>query len=523
MNLLTDPLLRVTERRRMETKSLPALLAALGRDDVDSLPGLQKHQEDSWHVFLCYLGAAILSRKGDIQPGQDEAYWESGLRLLAGDAGDAAWCLVTQNPGRPAFMQPPLPEEDHLRLKPKAMTPDELDVLVTAKNHDVKSSRAKDAHPDEWIYALVNLQTMSGYMGRGNFGIARMNSGFGNRMIVELTRSDRMGVRWRDAIPRLLSHRERVLQEAYNYDAKGLVLVWTVPWDGATTLPLPKLDPFFVEVCRRVRLTEDLGYLVANDVPCAHERIDSKHLLGVVGDPWLPVDLGLQDKAAGPKALTVSAQGLTVEMVRRLVFGDRLHLSDLQRPVPEWGPSDLWLTASVLVRGQGKTEGFFTETVRIPQAVRPRLFGPPDVREDLVTLSKSGIEAAAKVGRVLRQAMITYLEGGQAATDHTTIDVWWQYVSRRFESAWRSEYFPWLWEFANVADRFSAEVTWVELLRDMALLVMREAERSMPRRAGRLYRSQVEAERTFYGMLYSQKYFPWMRERRVSHEPPVGN
>ena len=54
-------------------------------------------------------------------------------------------------------------------------------MLVTAKNHDLKSSIAAQANVDDWIFALVTLQTMEGFGGVGNYGIARMNSGFGNR------------------------------------------------------------------------------------------------------------------------------------------------------------------------------------------------------------------------------------------------------------------------------------------------------------------------------------------------------
>lgn len=108
MNLLVDPLLRVQTARGLEHMSLPALLAALGRDEVEHLPGLQRHQEDAFHVFLCCLAGAILSRRGDSDPVQPEEYWRSGLRGLAGEAGDDAWTLVVADVSRPAFMQPPL-------------------------------------------------------------------------------------------------------------------------------------------------------------------------------------------------------------------------------------------------------------------------------------------------------------------------------------------------------------------------------------------------------------------------------
>lgn len=55
VNLLFDPLLRVKTTQGVQSLSLPALLAALAGDRVESLLGLQRHQEDAFHIFLCYL------------------------------------------------------------------------------------------------------------------------------------------------------------------------------------------------------------------------------------------------------------------------------------------------------------------------------------------------------------------------------------------------------------------------------------------------------------------------------------
>ena len=83
-------------------------------------------------------------------------------------------------------MQAPVPsdeffEETFNRKGNIINTPDALDILPTAKNHDVKSSRVASPDFDEWIFALISLQTMAGFYGRGNYGIARMNSGHGSR------------------------------------------------------------------------------------------------------------------------------------------------------------------------------------------------------------------------------------------------------------------------------------------------------------------------------------------------------
>ncbi|MCD6305152.1 MAG: type I-E CRISPR-associated protein Cse1/CasA, partial [Deltaproteobacteria bacterium] len=158
MNLLTDPLLRVqTAASEVRQMSLPELFSALGRDEVESLPGLQRHQADALHVFLCYLAGAILARSGDTEPVQETSYWERGLVDLSEGQENWAWRLVVEDVSKPAFFQAPLPAADRLSLK--AVTPDRLDLLPTAKNHDVKKARGFYPHPDEWVYTLVSLQT----------------------------------------------------------------------------------------------------------------------------------------------------------------------------------------------------------------------------------------------------------------------------------------------------------------------------------------------------------------------------
>ena len=47
------------------------------------------------------------------------------------------------------------------------------------------------------------------------------------------------------------------------FDEDGLALVWLKPWDGVTSLKPEQLDPYYVEICRRVRLIEDSGRIHA--------------------------------------------------------------------------------------------------------------------------------------------------------------------------------------------------------------------------------------------------------------------
>ncbi len=68
-----------------------------------------------------------------------------------------------------------------------------------------------------------------------------MNSGAGNRSVVEVMRDRTPGQRWIDAVTRLLDHRRHVLEGPFGYDPEGLVLVWLEPWDGNTPIGTGKI------------------------------------------------------------------------------------------------------------------------------------------------------------------------------------------------------------------------------------------------------------------------------------------
>ena len=105
---------------------------------------------------------------------------EALIRGLMPD--DLPWHLVVDDITKPAFMQAPARSQAGAKdYQNRVTTPDELDMLVTSKNHDLKSAVAQRASVDDWIFALITLQTMEGFGGAGNYGISRMNGGLGNR------------------------------------------------------------------------------------------------------------------------------------------------------------------------------------------------------------------------------------------------------------------------------------------------------------------------------------------------------
>ena len=112
---------------------------------------------------------------------------------------------------------------------------------------------------DDWLFALITLQTMGGYGGYGNYGISRMNGGLGNRPAFSLASAGGgTGAHVRRDILALLEHRQTQLSGGLMPECAP-ALLWTLPWDGGRNEALnnAQLDPLYIEICRAVRLRLD--------------------------------------------------------------------------------------------------------------------------------------------------------------------------------------------------------------------------------------------------------------------------
>ncbi|WP_300340732.1 type I-E CRISPR-associated protein Cse1/CasA [Accumulibacter sp.] len=521
MNLLTDPVLRVQTPEGTNGASLPELLALLGEDRVESLPGLQRHQEDAFHIFCCYLAGAVLARAGDTQTGQSTEYWREGIRALTRDDGcadDSAWTMVVENPTKPAFMQSPAPTREVFGrdYKPDAATPDAIDVLITSKNHDVKSSRAANADPEAWLFALISLQTTTGLLGKGsgggmNRGIGRMNKGYGSRPRVGWQATTRAGAQFGRDVSVLLATRATLLQPPHPYVKSGKVLLWIAPWDGIGSRALASLDPFFIEIARRVRLRSEVTGIRAHASGSAANFIAGDQLAGNLGDPWTPIT----QKTNG--ALTVQEHGFTPELLQKLVFGDGYTPAAMQRA--DSSAAGGWFSASVLVRGQGRTDGFHSATIRVPEKPRIALLGGGPVRDRLALLSKRGLDAASAIHyKALRPALFSLMEGGPESIvlDKTEIAKWVDHTSGPFAHNWNPRYFDWLWSTVDISDDTEALHPWFDELCRLAQETLNRAIEGAPQRHGRTYRATTKAQGMFFGRL--KKNFPQFME--VRHDQP---
>ena len=396
MSLLVDPVISISSRERL---SLPALLAAMAQGKVTRFPALRPHQRAAWHMFLVQLASLALWKAKETGPPNDSATWIALLRGLTPDRpDDAPWQMVVEDLSKPAFLQPPLP--DGLKRSPVA-TPDALDLLITARNHDLKQTVAREAEVEDWLFALVSLQTSEGYGGAGNHGIARMNGGFSSRPMLGLAPAQdkdyalHPSAWWNRDVGRLLAERQAGRWTDHGRDG-GPALLWCLEWPEVKQLDLRQLDPWFIEVCRRVRLVEEQGSLSAIRATSKATRIDAKAYHGNVGDPWTPVHRG------DGKSLTLGGGDFDYKKLTDLML-----VGDWQVPLlAELGPKekaaagDMLLVAEALSRGNNKTEGFKSRVVPVPNNV-VRLFQSPNAAK----LSKTQIDEIKAFDEALRNAI----------------------------------------------------------------------------------------------------------------------
>ena len=388
--------------------SLPDLFVALARDEVRDFPALRSHQRHPWHAFLVQLAAMALHHAGRDQPFETEQEWKVALLALTPEHPDgAAWCLITPH-DKPAFMQAPIPGgrvDDWENDRP---TPDSLDILVTSRNHDLKQARIHKAHPDDWIFALVSLQTAGPYPGLGNYGVARMNKGSSSRPGIGIVPSGGFGNRWLRDVIIALGNREKIVMENTLSQSNGIGLMWLVPWDGseASSLPFPSLDPFFIEICRRIRLV-NLGQGIHARRTSSNMRVVKAHadaLKGRTGDLWTPIDIK-EEKSFG-----MSETGFAYKRMAQLAFGSEYKKPPAQHLQASDSTTGLTLLARAIAGGQSETSGYYERRIPISPKMRMLL---KENTDRLATLSSKRFDAIAGVSNCLETALITLFDGGK--------------------------------------------------------------------------------------------------------------
>jgi CRISPR system Cascade subunit CasA len=516
LNLLDEPLIRIRNKDgQIHRLCLPELFVALGRDEVRDYPALRPHQRHPWHALLVQLAAIALHQASGDRPWDDALTWRKALLALTPEHPDgSAWSLVASLEN-PAFLQAPVFEGTLDRWKTIA-TPDALDMLVTSKNHDLKSERMRQVEPDDWLFALVSLQTQEGFLGAGNYGISRMNGGFSSRPAVGILPPGGTGRRWTRDVAALLEGREQIAETyGLNSDA-GIGLVWLTPWDGTRSLAFEALDPLYVEICRRVRIiVDDCNILSVRGTGSKVARVNAAERKGLTGDAWTPVE--------GDKAMTLSAEGFHYRLISELAYGSKFQKTIAQAARREDGSTGLSLLAQGITRGQGKTEGYHERRVPLPPKVVS--FLRSNQLEIPAKIAKERVEAIATMrGSVLRHALFALLEAGAERLDfdRRTVKQQVEPFVHAFEHAEDARFFDDLNREIE-SDKPDAErLSWMRDLALRAESVLLSAFVIGPQCGERRYRARSRALSLFHRALRNDKHFPrlaqYLREKSMKEE-----
>jgi CRISPR system Cascade subunit CasA len=491
-SVIDDSLLTVRRCDQTNRKlSLPELIAGIIHGRISELSCVQPHQWQAVHCFLVQLAVITVYRTG-LELTADAEGWKNALLALTANDSNP-WHLVVEDLSAPAFFQTPIPEGSlsAAGYKPSIYTPDDIDMLVTSKNHDIKQHRIRRPSAEHWIYALITLQTLEGVQGRGNYGIARMNSGYGSRVFAEFAPGLDLKSRFLHDVKALLDARTDLVND-HGYDESGHALLWVLPWGGEKneSLPLSSLDPFFIEVCRRLRFLGN-GEFQRYAANTQGERVQrNKDLKGVLGDPWAPVDV------AEAKVMSVSQSGFPYDMIRELLLGARYKQPVAMRFKPS-GTDGGYLVASGLARGKGQTGGFHQRILYIPSGIR-RLLSSPKEKEALANRSKTWVDLAGSVSKnILQPTLRALFSAGRNQRQYIHFEKINPWI-KQYTATVDDVFFLKLWDLAQQSDA-EARPQWQETLFRIARETFEAAIKSVPLSTIDKYRAISKAESVFYG------------------------
>ena len=522
-NLLTEPLIRYdcADGSRVPA-SLPEVFTALMADTVEAFPALRPHQRHAWHAFLVQLGAMAMHRAGLEVPPQSVDEWARIIRGLTPEwPDDEPWHLVVEDIIKPAFMQAPSSSKERIAdYKRKSLTPDQLDPLDMANNHDLKRFVVPAAEKDSWIFALITEQTTDAHMAN-NPAISRI-SGKGSRLAFSLAPSPvRVGTHVRRDIIGLLSQWESIA-EGYPTNINGHQLLWTLAWDGLERMTLAELHPLYIEICRRRRLhAHPDGSLYARRARGTSTRIvgastaDGKAALkGRTGDPWIPVNIQRE------KALTLSSGiGYTYRCIV-----DCLNLAG--RNAGNWAlpllcktteserdghqPMTLVCRGTAPGKNQRKTGGYYERVIPL-RSKTAQVFGRRDDTVELGKIAEERIQDIARVEDILHLAIATFAADGDSnkkrhRNGKPSPSSVAQYWVNALDEIIDIHFFEELQDEFDKDSRDERDVVrnqWREVLvRSKAYRVLFWAQQSLPCKD--YYRAAATAQNIFRGRVYTQ-------------------
>ena len=425
-NLLTDPIINTQEvDGKEQLMTLPEVMAAVCAERELTFPGLRPHQKHSWNAFVTQLAYLALTENSPPRLPTSPEEWQRAIRALTPSfPKDEPWNLIVEDPTKPAFLQPPVSTLEKFSAFQKKrptndeyLTPDRLDILIGATNLDLKLNMAWDYDLELWVFSLISLQTMTGHLGRGGYGISRMNHGTGSRPAMSISPSEIPTVQMRRDIITLLENQPN--------PQPGHKLIWTLPWDGSETeiLDMKDLHTMYLEVARRVRLQTDAeGRITALRTTSEGRRIDAKELKGFTDDPWAPMETEKEE------VLTVRQSGIGYGRISEILTKDAWRKPILMSMNSEETATqeEMVMIFRATARAKGKTYGHFEYVWPINRRTIQAINASPEEPEhiDLGTVSERRIKAIGSIRRKLYDAIRTYANGGErpdSTTLHSTI------------------------------------------------------------------------------------------------------
>ena len=215
--------------------------------------------------------------------------------------------------------------------------------------------------------------------------------------------------------------RQEILNE-YPMSDTGIALLWTVPWDGTKAEPLllTEMEPFYIEICRRIRMRWSANELSAVR---AKSEVGGKRLVdvkGLTGDPWAPISNIANAQGTPHKFLDWEYKFGYARVVAGLTSPDwkqpyLLRLAQFDKGFN----GDMILVARGMIRSEGLrlvTKGYHERIIPIRRKLRSaigRRAGSGDAMDDVGRIANERIKQAAIVQGLLKESIETFIVQGQ--------------------------------------------------------------------------------------------------------------
>ncbi len=253
------------------------------------------------------------------------------------------------------------------------------------------------------------------------------------------------------------------------------------------------LDPFYIEVSRRIRFVYESGAVKAKTATTPISRI--KPIKGgLTGDIWTPID---SDKD-GRKVLTVRPSGFNYKRAVNLLVPGRLELAPAMKIQRSDSPVGLTLNMQSIAWGPKNTNaGYHAREVRIGKKLAVMLSAMKQLEIDrLAEISKSRVEQIHEVSWMVEQALtVLFTNDAQSESSkrNDSIKARAKRFAQPFEVQCDAQFFPELIDEIEADDREAVREKWLLALTDRAERVLQSAFDAGPRSGQLRYRAQSAA------------------------------